>query len=448
MKKRLPLLLFILFLLFGTAALIYYFYNKTSGVKEDLEWTTPTIKDIIKKTVATGSIKPRQEVNVKPQVSGLVDVLYVEPGQQVKKGDKIARIKLVPSEVSVNQAKNSVELARLRVSEAKRELERQRKLADSNLDVDRARANYDNAKQQEERYQSLLEEGVISEQEYQSYELQLKLAKSEYENTKVSSTNQLKAFETDVSISQQELQSAINNLQLLQEGVAGNSRQVANIIASPMDGMILDIPVEEGSSVIERNNFNEGTTIASIADMNALIFEGEVDEADVGKIKEGMPLVLTVGAIDKLKFDAMLEFIAPKGTEQEGSVKFEIRADVKPSKDVFLRAGYSANADIILDRRDKVITVQERDVIYDDEKTFVEVKTGEENSEKKSVQLGLSDGIDVEVLEGINDRRSYSMTSAGNVLPIAGILKNCVYLLLNLLKMNSTLAVCIKNKNQ
>jgi HlyD family secretion protein len=160
--------------------------------------------------------------------------------------------------------------------------------------------------------------------------------------------------------------------------------------------------VEEGSSVIERNNFNEGTSIAVVADMNALVFEGKVDESDVGKLKEGMPLLLTVGAIQNRQFDATLEFISPKGTDEEGTVKFELRAAVKPTEDIFLRAGYSANADIILDKREEVLSIKERDVLFEEDTTYVEVQTGDREFEKKAVQLGLSDGIQVEVLGGLD----------------------------------------------
>ncbi len=154
--------------------------------------------------------------------------------------------------------------------------------------------------------------------------------------------------------------------------------------------------------MIERNNFNEGTSIAVVADMNSLIFEGKVDEADVGKLREGMPLELTVGAIESAKFDATLEFIAPKGLDEEGTVKFEVRAAIKPSKEIFLRAGYSANADIILDRRKGVVAIKERDIIFEKDKTYIEVQTGDRQFQKKPVKLGLSDGILVEIVEGVD----------------------------------------------
>lgn len=386
------------FLLIATIGLGYYFYQQRNKSPENFETEKPVITDIIKKTVATGSIRPRQEVMIKPQVSGVVDELFVEAGNTVTKGQRIARIKLVPSEVNINSAKSSVELARLRYDEARRELQRQREVNTKNLDVESAKVSFENAKQEEARQRGLFEDGVISQQEYNQFKLDLELRQAEFENAKIVSTNSLKQFETAVDIAKQELDAAIDNLALLREGASRNSKQVANIVVSTLDGMVLDIPIEEGSSVIERNNFNEGTTIATVADMNSLIFEGKVDESDVGKLAEGMPLVLTVGAIESAKFDAMLEYIAPKGEEEEGTVKFEVRAAIKPTKEVFLRAGYSANADIILDRREKVIAIKERDVHFEEDSTYIEIKVGDREFEKKPVKLGLSDGIQVEIV--------------------------------------------------
>ncbi|MBX2878009.1 MAG: biotin/lipoyl-binding protein, partial [Saprospiraceae bacterium] len=282
------------FLLVATIGLVVYFY--TQNAKDPVVYKTeqPVLTDIIKKTVATGSIKPRQEVQVKPQVSGVVDELYVQAGDLVKKGDRLARIKLIPSELNVNSAQSNVELARLRLDEAKRELTRQREINTKNLDVESARVTYENAKREDERQKGLFKEGVISEQEYNRFKVDMDIQKAALENAEIVAVNSLKQFETAVDIRQQELQAAINNLQLLREGVTRNSKQVANVVVSTVDGMVLDVPVKEGFSVIERNNFNEGTSIAVVADMNSLIFEGMVDESDVGKLKEGMPLELTV----------------------------------------------------------------------------------------------------------------------------------------------------------
>lgn len=379
-----------------------YFYKQS--VKDPVVYTfeKPKKEDIIKKTVATGSVKPRQEVQVKPQVSGVVDALFVEAGQMVEKGQKIAKIKLVPSQVNINNAQSQVQLARIRYDEAQRELARQQEVFKNKLDVEGTRAAYDAAKQEDLRNAKLLEDGVISQAAYESVKRAVDMAKADYENAGLVSKNSLKQFETNVAIAKQEMNAAINNLQLLQEGASRNSKQVNNIVTSTVKGMILDIPVEEGSSVIERNNFNEGTTIASVADMTSLIFEGNIDESDVGKLKEGMPLELTVGAIDEAKFEANLEYISPKGVEEEGAVKFEIRAAIRPNEDVFLRAGYSASGDIILAKREQVLTINERDVINQGDSTLVEIRTGDQTFEKKLVKLGLSDGILIEVVEGLN----------------------------------------------
>lgn len=390
------------FLVLSTIGLGVYFYNQKQKSPENFATEKPVIMDIIKKTVATGSIKPRLEVQIKPQVSGVVQELYVEAGNIIKKGQPIAKIQLIPSEVNINSAQSSVELSRIRLQNEQRELQRQREVSKKNLDVESAKVNYNNAKREEERQRGLFEEGVISDQEYNRFKVDLNLRKAEFENSQIVSSNSLKSLEANVDIARQELQAAVNNLQLLREGASRNSKQVANIVVSTIDGMVLDVPVKEGTSVIERNNFNEGTSIATVADMNSLIFEGKVDEADVGKLKEGMPLELTVGAIENKKFDAALEYIAPKGETEEGTVKFQVRAAIKPTKEIFLRAGYSANADIILDRRSKVIAIKERDLIFEKEKPFVEVKTGDRQFEKKSVKLGLSDGIQVEILSGVD----------------------------------------------
>lgn len=390
------------FLVIASIGLGIYFYNQSKKAPENFDTEKPVVTDIVKKTVATGSVKPRLEVQIKPQVSGVIDELYVEAGQMVTKGQPIAKIRLIPSEVNVNSAQSNVELARLRLQDAQRELQRQRELNKKNLDVEGARVSYENAKREEERQRGLLEEGVISQQEYNRFKVDLDLRKAEYENTQVSAGNNLRQLETALDIAKQEYQAAINNLQLLREGAARSSKQVANIVTSTIEGMVLDVPVEEGTSVIERNNFNEGTSIAIVADMNSLIFEGKVDEADVGKLREGMPLELTVGAIENAKFDATLEFISPQGVDEEGTVKFEVRAAIKPNKEIFLRAGYSANADIILDRRQNVIAIKERDVIFEDDTTYIEVKTGDREFKKKPVKLGLSDGILVEVVSGVD----------------------------------------------
>ena len=379
-----------------------YFFSQSKGDNIEYQTTQATVMDIVQKTVATGSVKPRKEILIKPQISGIIDELFVEAGEIVKKGDAIARIKLVPSPTTLNQAKSNVDLAQLRYQDALRELERQRKVNKEGVDIEQAKVNFENAQKQEKRQKQLLDDGVVSVQEYERFKQELELAKNALDNSKINSENNLKSFEINVDIRRQELDAAISNLQLMQEGVASNSGQVSNVVKATVAGMVLDVPIEVGGSVIERNNFNEGSTIAEVADMNQLIFEGMVDESDVGKLKEGMPLLLTIGALDNLQFDAVLEYIAPKGIVEAGAVKFEVRAAIKPKEGIFLRAGYSSNADIILARKDKVLAIQERDLRFDEQKQpYVEVEIGKNQFEKKTVKTGLSDGIHIQLLEGV-----------------------------------------------
>lgn len=384
-------------LLVLSLALGYYFYQQTSEPTVQYKTIQPEIKDVVSKTVATGSIKPRKEVNIKPQVSGIVEKLFVEAGELVNKGQKIARIKLIPSPVNINNAESSVSLARIRFEESKRALSRQQDVNSKNLDIQSSKSSFQTAQVEEERQRKLFQDGVISEQEYNRFKLDLDLRKTEYENAMITAGDNLKQLEADLDIRKQELDAAINNLQLLKEGASRNSKQVSNVITSTVNGMVLDVPVEEGSSVIERNNFNEGTSIAIVADMQSLIFEGKVDEADVGRIKEGMALQLTVGALPDHSFKARLEHISPKGEEEEGTIKFLIKAAIENQNEVFLRAGYSASGDIILAKQEEVLTVKERDVLERNDSSFVEVEVGDNDFEERFVETGIADGIDIEV---------------------------------------------------
>ncbi|MEM6807231.1 MAG: HlyD family efflux transporter periplasmic adaptor subunit [Bacteroidota bacterium] len=398
MKKwilRIGILIFLL----SAVGLWRYFANQKDQKDGETETTKAFVTDITEKIVATGAINPRKEVMVKAQISGVIDELYVEPGDLVTKGQRLARIELVPDEVNVGNAQANVELARLRYKQAKQELERQRAVNKDNLDVENARANLENAKREEARNKKLFDEGVISEQEYRQFQLDLELRQADFKNAQIRTNNSLKQLELDLDVRQQELNAAISNLQLLKEGVSNNSKQVANIVTATTDGMVLDTPIKEGGSVVERNTFNDGTTIASIADMSSLVFEGNIDESEVGKLKEGMPLELTVGAIKDEVFKATLEFIAPKGVNTNGVVNFQIRAAIETPEQngVLLRAGYSANADIILKNKKNVLAIKERDLIFKGDSTLVDIKKGDDY-EQRLVQLGISDGINVEVL--------------------------------------------------
>lgn len=348
--KRILGISVIILLVVGLFYTLYVLWERNQ--QDPVIYTTekPYYSDIINKAVATGSIIPREEVEIKPQVSGIIKEVFVEAGDLVERNQPIARIQVIPDMVALNNAENRVEMAQLSLNNAK-------------LDYDRNKELY--------------EKKVISASEYQRFELGYKNA-------------------------QQELQAAQDNLQIVREGASKKAgSESLNIVKATIPGMVLDVPVKVGNQVIESNTFNEGTSIASVADMRDLIFEGKIDESEVGKIKEGMDILLTVGAIENRTFDAELEYIAPKGVEENGAIQFVIKARVKLDSADFIRAGYSANADIVLARKDSVLAINEKLVQYEEKEPFVEVRTGEQKFERRDVNLGLSDGITVEVVEGI-----------------------------------------------
>jgi HlyD family secretion protein len=341
---------FILVIFIGT---IIFLYNKSRKKPIVFKTTTPFETSIIKKTVATGSVVPRKEIEIKPQVSGVVEKIYLESGDTVKKGTKIAKIKIIPNMVSLNNAEVRVKKANLNLKDTQRECDRRK---------------------------TLFKKGIIAESEFLQYELA-------YDNAK------------------EELEAAQSNLNLIREGVAQKYADTTNtLIRSTITGMILNIPIEEGNFVTETNPLNTGTTIATVADMQEMIFKGKVDESDVGKIKPGMDLILSIGAIENEKFDAILEYIAPKGIEEKGAIQFEIKAKLKLKSSHFIRAGYSANADIVLDRKDKVLAINESLLQFESETAFVEVETAPQQFEKKYIKLGLSDGINIEVISGLTEK--------------------------------------------
>jgi HlyD family secretion protein len=352
MKKILKILLVVIFvgLIGGT---MFYLYQKSKKKPVVYEIKSPFISDVVKKTVATGSVVPRKEIEIKPQVSGIIEEIFIEAGENVKKGDLIARVKIIPNMVELNNAESRLNRANINLEDAKLVYERQKKV---------------------------FEQGVIPEAEFQQYKLTYLNALEEHETAEA-------------------------NLQLIQEGVSKKSGATTNtLIRSTIDGMVLDVPVEVGNSVIESNTFNEGTTIASVADMGEMIFEGKVDETEVGKLKLGMPLILSIGAIEDEKFDADLEYIAPKGKEENGAIQFEIRADVKLKDNSFIRAGYSANADIVLDRKDSVMVIPESLISFNKEgdSAYVEIEMQTlQTFEKRFIKTGLSDGVNIEIKEGI-----------------------------------------------
>jgi HlyD family secretion protein len=332
---------------------LFFLYTKSKKKPDVYETKNPFVSDVVMKTVATGSVVPRFEIEIKPQVSGIIDELFVIAGDRVVKDQVIARIKIIPDMVTLNSAETR---------------------------LNRAEINFEDAKTDYERQQKLFDKEVISYEEFRN-------AKVAYDSAK------------------EEMTAAENNLELIKNGVTKKAAEATNtLVRSTINGMVLDVPVEEGNSVIQSNTFNDGTTIATVADMGDMIFEGKVDETEVGKISEGMPIEMEIGAIEKEKFQAMLEYISPKGVEENGAIQFEIKARVELKEGQFIRAGYSANANIVLDQKDDVLVIPEGLLKFENDSSFVEIQTGEEQQfEKRYVQTGLSDGINIEITDGLTE---------------------------------------------
>lgn len=366
MKKKATIGILITIVIFFVLSM-YWFYSKNQ--EDPIVYTTqkPTIGSIIKKTVATGSIVPREEIFIKPNISGIIDEIFVEAGDIIKAGDLIAKVKVVPNISSLNSAKNNINSVRTQ--------------------VETARLAFENQKNIYNRQKELFEKGVISANEFDNAQLSFDQAQQRYRQEQVS------------------LISARQNYDIVKTGTTRGLGAVANTeIRATISGMILDVPVKTGNQVIESNNFNDGTTIATIADIEKMIFQGKVDESEVGKIKENLPLEITVGAIQNKIFDAILDYIAPKGVIENGAIQFEIKGTLNKADTTFIRAGLSANASIILARADSVLTIKEALIQYDSktQKPFVEVEVGDQKFERKDVELGISDGINVEVKNGIS----------------------------------------------
>ena len=355
MKKGclIPLIIFVVLAVGGAIAVIYKLYVDEQKGLARYETETAVVKTIIDKTVATGSVQPRKEVAIKPQISGIVKEIFVEAGDTIQENQLIARVKVIPNMASLNNAQNRVERAKLNLENSQRDYDR-------------------NAK--------LIEQEVISVAEFQQFELAFRQSK-------------------------EELEAAKDALSIVQEGVGKRSGSSTNttLIKATIGGMVLDVPVKEGNSVIEANNFNEGTTIASVADMKDLIFLGKVDESEVEKLEVGMDLILTIGAIEERTFNAVLEYISPKGVDENGAIQFDIKAAVKLVEGEFIRAGYSANADVVLSKREDVMSISESLLQFSNDSVFVEVETSPDFYEKRLIKTGLSDGIFIEVLSGVSE---------------------------------------------
>jgi HlyD family secretion protein len=346
---------YILITLLVLAALWAAVFFIKSNSKSSITYETqkPFISSVEKKTVATGSVVPEDEIEIKPQISGIIEKIYLEEGAKVKSGDLIAKIKIVPNEQSLNQSRGRVRNAEIALSNIKIEYNRNK---------------------------ALFDKGVISSQDFNSLQLQF-------------------------DQSEQELSNAQADYQIIRKGSAGGSASANTNIRATVAGTILEIPVEEGDQVIQSNNFNDGTTIASIADLSKMVFEGKVDEGEVGKLKVGTPLKITLGAIEGVELDAKLKFIAPKGLEETGAVQFKIEADVAVKDDIFIRAGYSANASMVLEKKDDILVISEALLQFDKKtnKPYVEVSVGEQKWERKDIETGISDGVNIEIVSGLTE---------------------------------------------
>ncbi len=347
---RIVLLSLVAIAVLGT---FYFLWKKSQPVETVYEIVTPATGTVETKTVATGDVEPRHEVLIKPQISGIIAELNKEAGQMVKEGEIIAKIKVIPEMVQLNSAESRVNVADISLKQVEETWKRD---------------------------DMLFKQGVISKEDHD-----------------VSKANYLKAKE--------EKANAISALEIIRDGITKNSRVASTTqIRSTITGMILDIPVKVGNSVIQSNSFNDGTTIASVADMNDMIFKGNVDETEIGRIHEGMPIKLTIGAMDSRTFEASLEYVSPKGVEKNGAIQFEIKAAVKIPADAFIRSGYSANAEIVLKRAENVVTIPESCVEFAGDSAFVQVLTQAKPKQifkRRQVKVGLSDGIKIEIQSGL-----------------------------------------------
>jgi len=364
--KRTGTVIILSLIVLAAFAGIWYVYSLDKKDPVVYQTENPSTNTIIRKTVATGSIVPKEEILIKPNISGVIEKIYIEAGEYVKQGDLIAQIRVIPNVSNLTSAKNNI--------------------ASNRNAMQTAEINFKTQKTIFDRQKELFDKGVISANEFDQVNNTYLQAKQRVEQTRI-----------DVIQSRQ-------NYDIIKTGTTSGLGNVAQTqVRATVSGMVLDVPVKAGNQVIEANNFNEGTSIAALADVKQMIFEGKVDESEVGKIKEGLPLEITVGAIEDQKFDAVLDYIAPKGVAQNGAIQFEIKGSLKTIDSTFIRAGLSANASIILEKAEEVLALKEALVQYDKntQKPYVEIEMGDQDFKRQDVELGISDGIFVEVRKGI-----------------------------------------------
>lgn len=352
MKKFLKITLLVL-LAAGIIGTFVFLWMKSRPKVVVYETVTAEVADLQKTTVATGKVEPRDEILIKPQISGIIDEVYKEAGQSIRKGEVIAKVKVIPELGQVNSAESRVRLAEINEKQAQTDFD---------------------------RIEKLFKDKLISREDFEKSEVALKQSRVE-------------------------VQTAKDALEIIKEGITKNSASLSStLIRSTIDGLILDVPVKAGNSVIMSNTFNDGTTIATVANMNDLIFKGKIDETEVGRIHEGMPVKLTIGALQNLTFDATLEYISPKGVEENGANQFEIKAAVSVPDSVQIRSGYSANAEIVLQRAQQALAVPESVIEFSGDSTFVYIMTDsipEQKFQRKPVIAGMSDGIKIEIKSGV-----------------------------------------------
>ena len=333
-----------------------FLWQKSRPTVTVYEVVSPVTADLEKTTVATGKVEPRDEVEIKPQISGIIDALFKEAGQTVRKGEVIARVKVIPELGTLNAAESRVRLAEINARQAETDFD---------------------------RIAQLYRDKLVSAEEYEKQEVTLKQQR-------------------------EELQAARDNLEIVRDGITKSSADISStLIRSTIDGLILDVPIKVGNSVIMANTMNDGTTIATVADMNDLIFRGNIDETEVGRVHEGMPVKLTIGALQNLTFNATLEYISPKATEDNGANQFEIKAAVQAPDTVVIRSGYSANAEIVLDRVLQTLAIPEGCVEFSGDSTFVYVLTDSvphQQFRRQPITVGLSDGIQIAVKSGLTSQ--------------------------------------------
>lgn len=357
-----------LLLALGLFAGIGYLITSNSKESEVFLTKEPTVQNMEDKVMATGKIVPREEIEIKPNMSGIIDKVLVTEGDQVSMGQLIATLKIVPSVQSVNAA--------------------QQEINNANLQISNAKVNLNTQQQQFAMQQRLYSQGVISKQEFLTAQQQLQNAQIQVRNA------------------HQQLSTAQKNLQIARTGVTPELQGLATTqIRSKANGTVLEVPVKVGSQVIEANQFNAGTTIASVANLSSLIFEGNIDEAQAGKLKEGMTMNIVIGALQNKKFPGKLTMIAPKGKDENGTIKFPVEGDVFNPNNEYIRAGFSANGEIVLSTQNNALLLEESLIQYEKKDgkdvPFVEVKQKDGKFIKRNVKLGASDGINVQILSGL-----------------------------------------------